>query len=164
MSARTQVILRQTPFLRVQRTFPQDAQSLSVELDKCYVDIANAVNARTIGVYPKSFSAVTGNVWYLGGTNERQQTLRRVYTFLSAGPIPHNIDTSGVTEFVYIGGSFKDNSTPPKYFPLPFVSAVAANNQVEVNVDSVNINIVAGAGSPPTISSGVIVLEWLSAV
>lgn len=153
---------RQTPFLRVQRTFPQDSQSLSVELDKCYIDIANAVNARTIGIYPKNFSVVSGNVWYLQGSNQRQQTLRRVYTFTGPGPIAHNLDTSGITQFVYIGGSFVDNSVPPKFYPLPYVNAVSATNQIEVNIDSVNINIVAGSGSPPTIVLGTIILEWLT--
>lgn len=152
---------RQTPYLRVQRSFPQDAQSLSVELDKSYIDIAAAVNARTIGVYAANFSVITGNIWYLTGNNQRQQTLRRVYTFAGPGPIAHTLDTSAIIGFVFISGSFVDNSVPPKFYPLPYVNAVSATNQIEVNIDSVNINIIAGAGSPPNIVSGVIVVEWL---
>lgn len=148
---------RQTPFLRAQRHFPQDSQALAVELDKSYIDIANAVNTRTIGVYPKNFSVVTGNSWYLTGSNQRQQTLRQVYTFTSAGSIPHNINTQSISGFTFISGSFTDGTN---FYPLPYVAIVAAN-QVQVVITPTNIVITAGGGAP-TIASGVIVLEWLS--
>jgi hypothetical protein len=35
-------------------------------------------------------------------------------------------------------------------------------NQIALSMDSTNIIITAGAGSPPTISSGQVVLEWLA--
>lgn len=151
----------QVPYLRTTRTFPQDPQSLSVEMSKAYLDIANVVNSRTIGIFG-TVQTVTGNAWYLKGGTQRNQTLRQVYSFTSTGSIPHGINTLNIVGFVAIYGSFQDNATPPNFYPLPYVSTTAAN-QVQVVITPTNIVITAGGGAP-TIVNGVIVLEWLSQV
>lgn len=147
------------PFLRTSREFPEEMQSLTVEINKSYVDIASAVNQRTIGLFPKGKVAITGESWFL--TSSRQQSLRQIYTFTGAGNIPHGLNLSQVFAFVRIFGAFTDGSV---WYPLPYVNATAANNQVSVTVNGTNIVITAGGGSPPTIISGTVVLEWLSAV
>lgn len=152
------IIANQSPFLRTSRNFPQDVQPLSVEISKTYVDIANVVNARTIGIFA-TVPIVTGNAWYIKGGSLKQQTLRQVYIFTAAGNIAHGINTANIAGFVAIYGTFTDGSI---WYPLPYVNVVAANNQVSITVTSTNIVITAGGGAPPTISSGFIVLEWLS--
>jgi hypothetical protein len=42
------------------------------------------------------------------------------------------------------------------------VDVVSAPNQVNVYVTPTNIVITAGAGSPPSITNGTVILEWLS--
>lgn len=153
---------QKSPYLRVQRNFPTDKpQALAIELDRSYVDIANKVNSRTIGIFPVNFPISTGEAWYLSGPLQKQQTLRQTYQVTGAGNIAHGINFTGIAGFTRIYGTFTDGTN---WYPLPYVSATAANNQVALSVTPTNIVITAGAGSPPTISSGFVVLEWLSLV
>lgn len=154
-------VFNQAPFLRTSRTFPQDPQALSVEIDKSYIDIANTVNARTIGYFTKNRAILNGETWFIAGANLKQQGFRQVYTFTASGSIAHGINTKAITGFTRIYGSFTDGTV---FYPLPYIDATAANNQIQVTVTSTNIVITAGGGSPPSITNGLIVLEWLSQV
>lgn len=151
-------ITNQTPYLRTSRNFPQEAQPLAVEVNRSYVDIANAVNQRVIGLFPTNVSAVTGESWFINN-NQRQQTLRRVYLFTGAGNIPHGINLSTIAAITRIYGTFTDGTN---WLPLPWVDVVSATNQINVYVDPTNIVITAGAGAVPTILRGQVILEWLS--
>lgn len=152
-------VTNQVAYLRSSREFPEDLHQLTVEVNKAYVDTANAVNNRTIGIYPVNKPAVTGDNWYLAGGSKRQQTLRQVYTFTSAGSIEHGIKLPNITGFTRIYGTFTDGTN---WYPLPYVDVVAANNQVNVIVTPTFIVITAGAGAPPAVVSGYVVIEWLS--
>jgi hypothetical protein len=155
-------IIQQAPYLRVQRNFPNDnPQNLSVELDRAYTDIASKMNTRTIGTFAVNFPIVTGEQWFVAGSNQKQQTLRQIYTFTAAGNIAHGINFSNISGFTRIYGTFTDGTN---WYPLPYVDAVSATNQVALKVTPTNIVITGGAGSPPSISSGYVVLEWLSLV
>lgn len=145
-------------FLRTTRHFPQDPQELSVELNKMYTEASTQVNNRISGIFGTQMT-ITGESWYLNGEKGRQQSLRRAYKVTGAGSIPHEIVTSSVSGFTRIYGSFTDGTN---FYPLPYVSTTAAN-QVQVVITQTNIVITAGGGAP-AIVSGVIVLEWLSAV
>jgi hypothetical protein len=157
----TQVL--QTPYLRVQRNFPMDnPQALSVEVDRAYCDTAAKVNSRTIGIFPVNKPAVNGELWFINSPNEigtKQQGLRQVYQFTSTGNIAHGINLTLISGFTKIYGTFTDGTN---WYPLPYVDVASAANQVAVKVTPTNIVISAGAGSPPTISSGYVILEWLS--
>ena len=153
---------QQSPYLRTQRRFPQESiQELTKEVDKAYIDTAQKVNTRVIGTYSINTAIVTGEEWFLTGQPNRQQTLRRVYKITGAGTIPHGINVSQISGFTRIYGTFTDGSN---WYTLPYVSATAANDQISVRVTSTDIIITAGAGAPPTITSGYIVLEYLSNV
>ena len=66
-------ITNQVPNLRTSRHFPSDnPDQLSIELEKAYIDIANAVNNRTIGLYPSNRPSGTGNSYYIS-KNQKQQ-------------------------------------------------------------------------------------------
>ena len=45
-------LINQVAYLRTSREFPEELHQLTVEINKTYVDIANAVNARVIGLFP----------------------------------------------------------------------------------------------------------------
>jgi hypothetical protein len=150
--------LQQAPYLREQRNFPNHDQILlAKEVDQAYIDIAGKVNKRVIGTYAVNFPIITGERWFLAGTS-KQQTLRQLYVVTGPGTIAHGINVANITGFTRIYGTFTDNTF---WYPLPYVSSVSAADQVEVYLDSVNINIVAGGGAP-TVVSGWIILEWLS--
>ena len=149
-------IANSVAYLRTTRDFPEEPTQLRMELNKSYIDTANAVNSRTIGLYPSTRPAITGNEYFLSAN--KQQSLRQIYSVTGAGTIPHGINTSNIAGFVQIYGSFTDGTN---FYPLPWVDVTAATNQVTVYIDPTNINIVAGSGAP-AIVSGTVVLEWLS--
>ena len=153
-------ITNQVAYLRTSREFPEDLKQLTVEVNKAYLDTANAVNARTIGLFSVNRPSITGNSWFVAG-NRRQQTLRQVYVVTGAGNIAHGLNTTQIAGFVSITGTFTDGAV---WYPLPYVNVVAANNQVSVVVNATNIVITVGAGSPPSVTSGYVVLEWLANV
>jgi hypothetical protein len=145
-------------YLQNTRHFPKDSAQLREELDKSYIDIANAVNSRTIGIYTTNRSAVTGNLYALEN-NLQVQSLRQVYAFTSAGNITHGLDFNQIYAFVSIYGAFTDGTN---WYPLPYVDATAANNQINVTITSTQIQINAGGGTPPTITRGYVIVEWVT--
>lgn len=151
-------IVNQVPFLRTTRNFPQEMQPLAVELNRSYVDIAAKVNARTIGLFPTNKPAITGEAWFYNA-NEKQQTLRQLYTFTAAGNIAHGINLAQIAGISRIFGTFTNGTN---WYPLPYVDVVSATNQVNVVITPTNIVIAAGGGSPPSITNGFVVVEWLS--
>jgi len=146
------------PYLREQRKFPSDdLKQLSEQVDQCYIDIAQKVNARTVGIFSVSSQTVTGERWSVG--SQIQQTIRQVYNFSdSALTIPHGLNLSTITNFTRIYGCFFDGTN---WNTLPFISTTSAANQISVAVNSTNIVITKGAGAP-SVSQGLVVLEFLS--
>lgn len=154
-------IANQVAYLRTSREFPEELHQLSVEINKSYVDIANAVNSRTIGLFPVNRPAQTGNSFYF--TSTRQQTLRQVYSFgaIAAGATLNiNYKITGFSRLIMLYGAVVTDA--PDERPIPFASVVA-NANIETILDTANSQIVitVGAGSPNVVS-GFIVFEWLS--
>lgn len=151
------------PFLRTSRNFPQEAQPLSVEINRMYNDVATATNLRTIGIFSTDASVSNGESWFVN-SSQRNQVLRRLYTFTSSGSIPHNLDFSLIVGIVKIYGTFTDSTDPlvQNWYPLPYVNTTAAN-QVSILVNPTDIVITSGGGAP-AIVQGYCVLEWLSNV
>ena len=149
--------LNQSPLLRTSRSFPQDSQPLSVEINRSYVDIAEKMNDRTIGLFPTNKSIQNGEKWYLTASKV-QSAFRQVYPFTSAGNIAHGLKINQIGGFTRIYGTFTDGTN---WYPLPYVDINAASNQVSIMIDPTNIEIIAGGGAP-SITSGMAILEWLS--
>lgn len=151
---------QQSPYLRDQRNYPNDdLKELANQSDHAYIDIASKVNARTIGTYAANFQIVTGDSWYLDGQPRRQQSLRQVFSFTAAGNIAHGINWASVSMISPNSyGSYNDGTN---WFGAIFATSVAIAGQVSFYVTSTNIVVIAGAGSP-AITSGKIILEWVS--
>ena len=155
-------VVNSAPFLRTSREFPDNARDLSFQANKAYLETANAVNQRTIGIYPETKPAITGNVFYL---NNHQQTLRQVYTFTSTANIALGFKLSSIGGIVKGYGSSTDGTGQ---YGLIFNSSTAIAGQIGfyVTVDGTSttsdkIVFTSGAGSP-TLTSGILILEWLS--
>jgi hypothetical protein len=158
-----------TPYLRNQRQFPNDdLRELSNQCDHAYIDIAQKVNMRTIGLFASMFQIVTGERWYLQGQSQVQQTLRQVYPFgaVAAGTeldIPTGI--TNLVEFSRIYGTCITDV--PDYRPLPYSDQGSATNNINILVATVagtlQIRILPGA-TGANIVSGIVILEWLSQV
>ena len=157
-------VVNQVPYLRTSRSFPTDLLQLTVEVNKSYVDIANAVNNRTISLFPTSRPAITGESWFLDN-NQRQQTLRQVYTFGAIAPgaeldIPTGINN--LVSFTKIYGTVVTSGTD--YRPLPYIDPGSLTTGMTILVGDIlgvqNIRIVLGATAVPVVS-GIAVLEYL---
>lgn len=152
-------IVNQVAFLRSSREFPEEIKGLAFQCNKSYVDIANTVNARIIGIFSTNFPAITGESWFISGAR-RQQTLRQVYLFgaiAAGGSLAINILVGKFTFTRIFGTCITDL---PDQRPIPYAS-VAANSNIDIRVTSTQIIISVGAASP-NIISGIIDLEWLS--
>lgn len=153
--------LQRSPYLREQREFPSDdLKMLARQSDQAYIDIAQKVNSRVIGSYALDTEIVTGEKWFVSGSAPKQ-TLRKLFKISSTGSIPHGLNLSQTSGITKIYGTFTDGSV---WYPIPYVDATSTNNQIQVTIDTTNIILTAGGGSPPTISSGWITIEYLSQV
>jgi hypothetical protein len=151
--------LQQSPYLREQRQFPnENLRELANQVDHAYIDIASKVNARTIGLYATSFAIVTGDSWYVSA-NQRQQSLRQVYSFTAAGNIPHGINFASVSQISPNSyGSYTDGTN---WYGVIYSSSVGIAGQATFYVTPTNI-VVAVDATAPIPTSGTIVLEWIS--
>lgn len=146
------------PYLRTSRNFPEDLKQLTIEVNKSYVDTANNVNVRSIGIYPTVKPTVNGDAWYFNGF--KHQGFRQIYLFTSAGNIPHGItweDVQAISPNSY--GSYTDGTN---WYGVIFATSNIVAAQVSFYVTPTDIVILSGVA--PAISSGIIVLEWLSKV
>lgn len=150
-------VINQIPYLRTSREFPENIQQLCVQVNKSYVDIANAVNNRTISLFPTSRPAITGESWFLS-QNQRQQTLRQVYTFTSTAAINHGIANITPDQFCRCWGSYTDGTNG---YGLVWGTNVAVAGIVTFYLTTTQIVFSVGAGAP-ALTSGRITLEWLS--
>lgn len=152
-------ITNQQGFLRTSRNYPPELSQLAVEVSKSYIDVANAVNIRVIGLFAINKATVGGESWFLTN-NQRQQNLRQVYKFADGNlVIPHGLNLKTLTNFVRIWGTFFDGV---RWQTLPYVDVLNVTNQITVNVDVTNINIIKGAGAPPACQNGLVIIEWIS--
>ena len=150
-------IVNNMAYLRTSRKFPSDdVGTLALELDKSYIDTANAINTRIIGVFPTGRSAITGETWYLSG--RKQQTLRQVFQFTGTSNIAHNIRFSQISGMTRMWGTYTDGTN---WYGLCTTSSTAIVGQWGFYLDPTNIVFTDGGGTP-TLTSGTIVLEWLA--
>lgn len=157
-------VINQMPYLRTSREFPEEMHMLTVECNKAYVDTANVVNERTIGIHTTTRPAINGEQWYLV-KNLKQQAFRQVYTFTGTSDINIGFKLASISQISKMSGVYTDGTS---WFGLIPGTSVAIAGQilfyVTVNALSTTsdvIKFVVGGGAP-SLTSGKIVLEWLS--
>ena len=150
-------IVNQVAYLRTTREFPEELQQLTVEVNKAYVDTANAINNRIISIFPTNRPAINGESWFLQN-NARQQAFRQVYTFTTTANIAHNVNVVVPQQFVRCFGSYTDGTNT---YGLIFGTSVAVAGQILFYLTATDIVFVVGGGAP-ALTQGTIVLEWLS--
>lgn len=149
--------LQTVPYLPQQKNFPQDPKQLPMVIDKAYIEIAQRVNERTIGIYAVNFPVITGNSYFLIGEPRKQQSLRQFYTAATTANIPHGINFSQIDRIVQMYGTWTDGTN---WYGAIAASTVAIAGQVTFYLDPNNI-IFPGA---PAVSQVNITIEWLSKV
>lgn len=160
----------QVPYLPTSRQFPEEAKELNGVLSKSYVEIAQAMNRRTIGAF-NTFQVVTGDQYYSTTNNnvhnpiQFRQAYRKVFPFgaIAQGAtltIQHAI--TGIVQTVHLyGNCITDVSVDAtgKYKPIPYVS-LTLNRQIQLFMNDTIITIANGAGAD-NILSGTIIVEYL---
>lgn len=144
----------QSPFLPINQTFSEDDDQFLIQITNRDRDIARYLNVREIGIYDQT--QVPNGQQYFNPNNPqiKRGGFRRVYTFTATGNIAHGI--TGLTQ-VMAYGEFTDGTN---FYGAIYASSVAIAGQVTFYVTPTNIVVQAGAGAP-TITSGVIVLDYL---
>jgi hypothetical protein len=157
--------INQVAYLKSSREFPPEINQIAKILTRSYVEIANAINTRTIGLFPSNRPAITGNAYFFTDpvtptsySNQKQQSLRQVYVFSATTPIPHGIDFNQVS---YIGAMYGQFLSVNRWCGLIPGTTVAIPGQISFNIGSSNINFVVDAGAP-AFTKGIIVIEWIS--
>jgi hypothetical protein len=149
------------PYLPTSIYFPQDFEQMRIKLLSTYTNIAINVNARQLGIYDLTQN-VTGQQWFVvGDPQSARQTFRKVFSIGSIAAGVTSTTAHGLTNltaFTSISGTAVTASSD--YRPIPYASATAVNQQIEIKVDATNITIINGAASP-VLSSSIVVLEYL---
>lgn len=151
-------IINQSAYLRTTREFPYEPEKLNLQINKSYIDIASAVNVRMIGLFPTNSSAITGEDWFLVAA-QRQQTLRRVYTFTTTASITHQIPITDTNQFSRCWGSYTNGTN--SFGIIWGNSGGTIPNNISFYLTSTQI-IFQVDGGAAALTSGRIVLEWLS--
>jgi hypothetical protein len=154
-------IANTAPFLRTAREFPTNVEKLTLQINKSWVDIANTVNARIIGLFSVNLSAITGEEWFLV-QNQKQQTLRQVFTFTTFASITHNINITDSDQFTRCWGSYTEGTN--SYGIIWGNLGGKIPNNVSFYLTSTQIIFQVDAGAIPigANGSGRVILEWLS--
>lgn len=151
-------VVNQVAFLRTTREFPhEDQRQLAVEVNKAYIDTSNAVNNRIISIFPTSRPAITGESWFIN-QNKKQGGFRQVYAVTSTSPITHGIDFTNIFGFSRCWGQFTNGTN---WYGFIFGGQTAIAGQIVFYLTPTQITFVVGAGAP-AVTTGTIVLEWLS--
>lgn len=147
------------PYLPTSVFFPEDEEQFRVKLTEMYRNISSAVNQRSLSIYDDQ-EFLTGQQWLtVGDPQKKRQTYRKVFPITDASLVfNHNI--TGLSEFTHMYGAAFDTGLG-LYYGIPYVSASSIGNQIQLDVTATQIRITKGAGSPPAITSGYIVLEYL---
>lgn len=152
-------IINQVAFLKTSREFPADIGQIANILTRSYVEIANSINDRTIGLFPSNRPAITGNAYYVY-KNQKQQSLRQTYVFTTTTSMPHQIDFNQVSYIGTMYGQFTDGTNWYGLIPGTNVAGGIAG-EIVFYLDSTNIIFIVGAGAP-ALTKGIIVIEWIS--
>ncbi len=153
-------IINQVAYIKSSREFPADLDQIANILTRSYVEIANAINDRTIGLFPSNKAAITGNAYYVF-QNKKQQSLRQVYTFTTTANIPHSIN---FIEVAYIGAMYGQYTDGTNWYGIiPGTNAAAGiPGQLVFYLTPTNIVFVTGGVTMPALTKGIIVIEWIS--
>lgn len=144
------------PYLQTSIFFPDNFEEFRVKFLDIYRDISNNVNIRQIAVFDQQ-EFLAGEQWFTtGNPQKKRQTFRKVFEFTDAS-LTFNHGITGIVLCTHIYGSFTNGTN---FYPLPYVSAGAITDQVQVVVTPTQVVVTKG-GTAPAITNAVLILEYL---
>lgn len=164
-----------SPFVPTFRQFPtQDAHNLEKQLVNSYNQVATAVNQRTVGIFelytpPEAApsnapapSILNGERWFPDPIavplQSRQRDGHRLVVQVRDSVLTVNHNITLINQVTRLYGAFFDGTF---WQSLPYVDVVSATNQINIKVSTTQIIVTKGGGSPPSISNGIVVLEYV---
>ena len=145
-------------FLPLYKDFPtDDARNLERQLVNSYQSIANTLNNRTISTFETN-AILNGERWFPLGNTPKMRDGNRLVVQVSDSTLTISHNISMINQVTRLYGAFYDGTY---WWPLPYVDVANATNQINVKVSPTQIIVTKGGGSPPSISNGIVVLEWL---
>lgn len=150
-----------TAFVATSTVYPEDQSQLLIQLTSRDTTLATAINLREISQY-ETVEVLSGKQFFTSGNAQKKRFgYRKVFTLPATATgattnIAHGL--SGVTAYINIYGTATTDI--PDDRPIPYASATAVNQQIEVKVLGANIVVINGAAAP-NITSGFIILEYL---
>ena len=148
-----------SPFVPVYRQFPvEDPHNLEKQLVNSFTQSSTAINNRTISTFQTNAIA-NGERWFPITGQQRLRDGNRIAVQVDDSnlTLPHGISLINQSTRLY--GSFQDASG--NWQTLPYVDVTDVTNQISISVTSTDIVVTKGAGSPPSISNGIVVFEYL---
>lgn len=152
-----------TPYLRSSREFPENIKDLAFQSNKAYLEVANAINQRTIGIYSVNKPSINGKEYFF--TSQKQQGLMKMYSFTNTLNIDLGFKLNSLSKIIHMYGTYTDGTS---YFGLISASNIAIAGQISffVTVNGASttsdiIQFVIGAGAP-ILTNGTIIIEWAS--
>lgn len=133
---------------------PPNYNEFSPMMTLLYKRMVNAINSKEGSIF--SLQELGNFQQYFTLTNPQsfRNVYRKVFDMVSSngGPIApgatvtvaHNI--TGINACTHIYGSATNSAAPVHYLPLPYVSTIALNQQVEIYLTPTNVVVINGAG------------------
>ena len=163
-----------SPFVYTYRQFPtDDPHNLEKQLVNISVQYGAAINQRTIGLFDLSQEVGTptvvnpqvpdGERWFPISPSSLTAPVKlrdgyRVVVQVSDAVLTVAHGITLINQVTRLYGAFFDGTF---WQALPYVDVVAVNNQIGLKVSATQIIVTKGAGAPPSISSGIVVCEFL---
>lgn len=145
-------------------------------LIRMYQNINNMIlslNLKDTGIYNTS-PFVNSQVFFpnpsLDSSTSQTPEFRQVYrTVINFGALPaagtlsqpHNITCTSNTTFTRIYGTASKTTAPVSYIPIPYSSATAVADNLELYVDGTNVNITTGGFDYSAYTVTYVILEYL---
>jgi hypothetical protein len=147
-------------------------KDLLVKLYQTVNNIAISLNKKDTGYY-SDIEFVCGQVFFpdpaLSSSTPQSPTYRQVFRkVINFGTLPnagvqsilHGIDTTQNVTFTRIYGVATDSTAPKFFYPIPFASPVALNQNIEITVDATHVNIRTGVDRT-NFDRCFVVIEWI---
>lgn len=127
--------------------------------DKGFYELTEFVNGQLYFINPNNNSSTTA-----AANPAQRQVLRKVINFgalpdTAAKTAPHRIVCTAATTFTRIYATASD-TTGHNYIPIPYASAAAVANNIELSVDGTNVTITTGSNRS-NFNVCYVVLEYL---
>lgn len=156
-------------FLPNYRDFPvDDLHNLQKQLINFHSQTNTAVNNRTVSVFElhqvgDNDSTPNGERWFPTAPQQATAPLKlrdgfRLVVEVSDSTLTVNHNIPLINQVTRLYGAFFDGTF---WQDLPYVDVVSVTNQINIKVSATQIIVTKGAGAPPSISKGIVVLEYL---